>query len=154
MAFPERGQVGSVAFAFRVQFTAGAVFGEGGLDLVTVDRLGDRRAAVPDQVGNVLQVGIVRAEDGHERECRSSRGVHAPPSRAALVILPNSFRTPSGPAAFRPRGRTRDRALATSPPHLPRREPFGGLAGVMRGAPVPALAENLIRAAHAACWYS
>jgi len=67
MAFPERGQVGSVAFAFRVQFTAGAVFGEGGLDLVTVDRLGDRRAAVPDQVGNVLQVGIVRAEDGHER---------------------------------------------------------------------------------------
>ena len=119
MAFPERRQAGSVAFAFRVRFTAGAVFGESGQDLLTVDRLGDRRAAVPDQVGNVLQASIVRAEDGHERECRSSRGVHAPPTRAASVILPNSFRTPSGPAAFRPRGRTRDRALATSPPHLP-----------------------------------
>ena len=56
MAFPEREQAGSVAFAFRVRFTAGAVFGEGGLDLVTVDRLGDRRAAVPDHA----EVGILR----------------------------------------------------------------------------------------------
>ena len=38
MAFPEQEQAGSAAFAFRVRFTAGVVFGEGGLDLVTVDR--------------------------------------------------------------------------------------------------------------------
>ena len=67
MAFPERRQADSVAFAFRVRFTAGAVFGEGGLDLLTVDRLGDRRATVPDQVADVLQPDIVCAQDGHER---------------------------------------------------------------------------------------
>ena len=36
------------------------VIGEGGPDLVSVDRLGDRRAAVPDQVADVLQADIVR----------------------------------------------------------------------------------------------
>jgi hypothetical protein len=41
MAFPERRQGGSLAFAFSVRFTAGVVFGESGLDPVTVDRLGD-----------------------------------------------------------------------------------------------------------------
>ena len=131
MAFPERGQADSVAFAFRVRFTAGAGFGEGGLDLVTVDRLGDRRAAVPDQVGNVLQAGIVRAEDGHERECRSSRGVHAPPSRAALMILPNSCRTCQRSSGVPSSRQNRDRALATSPPLRAVRRLGGGEA---RGA--------------------
>ena len=41
--------------------------GERGPYFVTVDRLGDGRAAVPDQVADVLQADIVRAEDGHER---------------------------------------------------------------------------------------
>ena len=65
-------------------------------------------------------------------ECRSSRGVHSPPSRAALAIFWNSFARASGPAACRPRGRTRDRALATSPPP-PRavRRP-GGCGGAER----------------------
>jgi hypothetical protein len=67
MAFPEQGQASSVAFAFRVRFTAVALSMRDGPDLVTADRPGDRRAAVPDQVGDGLQADIVRAEDGHKR---------------------------------------------------------------------------------------
>ena len=131
MAFPEQGQASSVAFAFRVRFTAVALSVRAGPDLVTVDRLGDRRAGVPDQVGDVLQPDIVRAEED-TNECHSSRGV--PPGRGALVIFWNSFARASGPAAFHPRGRTRDRALATSPPLRAVRRPGGCGA---RGAPEP-----------------
>src|SRR5450755_2009616 len=41
--------------------------GEREPDLVTVNRLGHRHAAVPDQVADVLQADIVCAQDGHER---------------------------------------------------------------------------------------
>jgi hypothetical protein len=47
MAFPEQGQASLMAFAFRVHHGGGAI-GEGRPDLVPVERLGDRRAAVPD----------------------------------------------------------------------------------------------------------
>ncbi len=66
MAFPEQGQACSVAFAFR-WVHGGGVIGEGGPDLVTVDRLGDRCARVPDQVAELFQADITSAEDGHNR---------------------------------------------------------------------------------------
>ena len=85
MAFPEQGQASSVAFAFRVRFTAMALSVRAGR-IVTVDRLGDRRAAVPNQVlMSSSQTSCALRMDTNE--CRSSRGVHAPPSLAALVTL-------------------------------------------------------------------
>ena len=65
--FPGAGadQLGGVRLQDAVH--GGGVIGEGGPDLVTIDRLGDRRAAVPDQVADVLHPDIVGAQDGHER---------------------------------------------------------------------------------------
>ena len=65
--YPEAGlsDLGGVRLQDAVH--GGGVIGEGGPDLVPVDRLGDRRAAVPDQVTDVLQADIVRTEDGQER---------------------------------------------------------------------------------------
>src|SRR6201992_459793 len=45
----------------------GGGLGEGGADLVAVDGLGDRCAAVANQVADVFQADVVGAEDRHER---------------------------------------------------------------------------------------
>ena len=134
MAFPERGQAGSVAFAFRVRFTAGAVFGESGPDLVTVDRLGDRRAAVPTRsvmssrrTSCALRWTRTRVPQFAGRPCPAEPG-----GLGDLAEL-----LPYVPAVQRRSVLAAEHEAVLLPP-LPRREPFGCLAGVV-------LAERLYR---------
>jgi hypothetical protein len=77
------GQLGGVRLQDAVH--GGGVIDEGGPDLVTVDRLGDRCAGVPDQVADVSRrtSWALRIDTN---ECRSSQGVHASPGRSALAI--------------------------------------------------------------------
>ncbi len=64
------GQLGGVRLQDAVH--GGGVIGEGGPDLVTVDRLGDRCARVPDQVAE-LSRRTSRVLRMDTTECRSSR---------------------------------------------------------------------------------
>ena len=101
--------------------------GERGPDLVTVDRLGDRRAAVPNQVADVLQPDIVRAEDGYERVPQfAGRPCPAEPGGRGdlLELLPYL-------PAVQPCPVLAAEHQTVFLPQLPRREPFGGLAGVV-----------------------
>jgi hypothetical protein len=125
------GQLGGVRLQGAVH--GGGVIGEGGPDLVTVDRLGDRRAAVPDRVGNVLQAGIVRAEDGHERVPQfAGRPCPAEPGGLGDLaeLLPYCQRSSGVPPS---RQNTRSCSCHISPPRAVRRP--GGCDS--RGAPVP-----------------
>jgi hypothetical protein len=82
VAFPEQRQVSSVAFAVH----GGGVIGEGGPDLMTVDRLVTDVLLCPTRslMSSRRTSRVLRMDTN---ECRSSRGVQAPPSLAALVIF-------------------------------------------------------------------
>jgi hypothetical protein len=118
--------------------------GERGPDLVTVNRLGHRRAAVPDKVADVLQADIVRAQDGHERMPQlAGRPCPAEPRGPCdlpelLPYVPAIQRRPvltcqrsSGVPSSR---QNTDRVPATSPPLRAVPRP-GGCD--RRGAPAP-----------------
>ena len=70
----------SVAFAFRDAVHNGGAIGEGRRDLVTGNRLGDRRAAVPRLVDDVLRADIV-----HTRHRPPPRPSHAPSDHPARL---------------------------------------------------------------------
>ena len=58
--FSDQAYAGSSAFAFKMRFMAVAPLVRAGRISVPVHRLGDRRAAVPHQIADVLQADIVR----------------------------------------------------------------------------------------------
>jgi hypothetical protein len=79
-------------FLLRILFNGDGAGGERGPDLVPVDGLGDRRAAVTDQVADVLDADTVGGQDGHERVPQFPWRPRLP-RPAALVMTANSRRT-------------------------------------------------------------
>jgi hypothetical protein len=124
--------------------------GEGRPDLVPVHRLGARRAAVPDQVPDVLKPASW-AIKMDTNECRSSRGVPCPTQPRGLSELLELL--PYGPAIWRRAIFTAEHQAALLP-HLPRREPLSRLAGCgVCVAPEPPEWAAPRRAGSCGSWY-